>query len=252
MRTYSELSTQARCAAAGGLHPDPPPPRRYRYWHGVRIASERVSRLHLAGNCVSGCLNELASLTELMYLNLAGNEIQGTLEPLAGLKHLKHVDLRVNQLQVDTHACACARTNARPRTQPSGQLITAREYPDLQGALPLELIRMKCRNGGSLLLHSNPGFTLPVNFSTLCDEGGSLTWHFEHLDLSDCSLVGGCSLEAFQMLASIGSFSFKGMSLVSPLQPRQRQCQRQRQSPHSAYTLDESDPILPTVTTHDR
>ena len=106
-----------------------------------------------------------------MHLNLAGNEMQGTLEPLAGLKHLKHVDLRVNQLQVDAHACARALTNARPSIKPSGQPHTAHPCLDPQGPLPLELIRMKCRKGGTLLLHSNPGFTLPANFSTLCDEG---------------------------------------------------------------------------------
>ena len=81
------------------MHTRNPPPN-LRYWFGVRIASERVSRLHLPTNGVTGCLNELAGLTELMYINLAGNNVQGSLAPLASLKQLKHVDLRVNQLQV--------------------------------------------------------------------------------------------------------------------------------------------------------
>ena len=59
---------------------------------------------------------------------------------------------------------------------------------DLAGELPLEIIRMKAK-GCEVVLHSNPGFTLPSNIGELGDD-------ITKLDLTDCSLHGALCMSS--------------------------------------------------------
>ena len=69
-------------------------------WHGVTVTSDRVTKLVLSGNGLSGTIPDLSDLTAMQWLNITANGIylSGTIPDLSALTSLERLYLNNNGL----------------------------------------------------------------------------------------------------------------------------------------------------------
>ena len=69
-------------------------------WHGVTVTSNRVTKLVLSGNGLSGTIPDLSDLTAMQWLNITANGIylSGTIPDLSALTNLQRLYLNNNGL----------------------------------------------------------------------------------------------------------------------------------------------------------
>ena len=67
-------------------------------WHGVTVSGDRVTRLKLNSNRLTGTIPDLSDLTSLQQLLLNSNSISGTIPDLSGLTSLQQLWLDSNRL----------------------------------------------------------------------------------------------------------------------------------------------------------
>ena len=95
-------------------------------------------------------------------------------------------DLKAGLLFVEPFSCQCSASGLLPAEIGGITMLQTLDLcgNQLEGELPVDMIRLKATHGCEVLLHENtPGFTLPAELDSLGDD-------IKKLDFSNCSLRG--------------------------------------------------------------
>ncbi len=193
-------------------------------WDGVRVEGNRVTRLSLSGNHLSGAIPpELGNLAILQRLSLSNNQLTGSIPPeLGNLTNLRILFLRDNQLTGSIPPELGNLTNI-------GDIHLDRNQ--LTGSIPAELANLTNLLGLNLISNQLTGLIPPelgnltnliylhLNLNQLTGpippELGKLT-NLQGLFLRDNPLSGTLPLSLIN-LTNLTSFWFDNTNLCEPI-----------------------------------